>query len=73
MLEYYKDPAPGLDGMAAVARACEVPLATNMVVTDFAEFRRNTEMGCPVRIVRATTTTGAASVHTTPLHPVPHF
>ena len=51
LLEYYEDPAPGLDGMAAVARACEVPLATNMVVTDFAEFRRNTEMGCPVRIV----------------------
>lgn len=51
VLEYYEDPAPGLDGMAAVARACEVPLATNMVVTDFAEFRRNTELGCPVRIV----------------------
>ena len=51
VLEYYEDPAPGLDGMAAVARACDVPLATNMVVTDFAEFRRNTELGCPVRIV----------------------
>lgn len=51
VLEYYEDPAPGLEGMAAVARACEVPLATNMVVTDFAEFRRNAEMGCPVKIV----------------------
>ena len=51
VLEYYEDPAPGLDGMAAVARECEVPLATNMVVTDFAEFRRNAEMGCPVKIV----------------------
>lgn len=51
VLEYYEDPAPGLDGMAAVARECEVPLATNMVVTDFAEFRRNVEMGCPVKIV----------------------
>ena len=51
VLEYYEDPAPGLDGMAAVARECEVPLATNMVVTDFAEFRRNADMGCPVRIV----------------------
>ncbi|MCV0439377.1 MAG: glucarate dehydratase family protein [Hydrogenophaga sp.] len=51
VLEYYEDPAPGLDGMAAVARACEVPLATNMVVTDLAEFRRNAEMGCPVKIV----------------------
>lgn len=51
LLEYYEDPAPGLDGMAAVARGCDVPLATNMVVTDFAEFKRNVEMGCPVRIV----------------------
>lgn len=51
VLEYYEDPAPGLEGMAAVAAACEVPLATNMVVTDFAEFRRNVEMGCPVKIV----------------------
>lgn len=51
LLEYYEDPAPGLDGMAAVARGCDVPLATNMVVTDFAQFKRNVEMGCPVRIV----------------------
>ena len=51
VLEYYEDPAPGLEGMAAVARECDVPLATNMVVTDFAEFRRNVDMGCPVKIV----------------------
>lgn len=55
VLEYYEDPAPGLEGMAAVARAMEregdVPLATNMVVTDFAEFRRNVDLGCPVKIV----------------------
>ncbi|MFP8833087.1 glucarate dehydratase family protein [Hydrogenophaga sp. XSHU_21] len=51
VLEYYEDPAPGLDGMAAVARACEVPMATNMVVTDFDEFRRNAGMGSPVKIV----------------------
>jgi glucarate dehydratase len=51
VLEYYEDPAPGLEGMAEVARACEVPLATNMVVTDIPEFRRNVEMGRPVRIV----------------------
>ncbi|HSV46925.1 MAG TPA: glucarate dehydratase family protein [Ramlibacter sp.] len=51
VLEYYEDPAPGLEGMAAVARECEVPLATNMVVTDFPEFRRNVELGCPVKIV----------------------
>ncbi|CAN5457638.1 glucarate dehydratase family protein [soil metagenome] len=51
VLEYYEDPAPGLEGMAAVARECDVPLATNMVVTDFAEFRRNADIGCPVKIV----------------------
>jgi glucarate dehydratase len=51
VLEYYEDPAPGLEGMAAVADACDVPLATNMVVTDLKEFRRNAEMGCPVKIV----------------------
>lgn len=51
VLEYYEDPAPGLEGMAEVARACEVPLATNMVVTDFPEFAQNVRMGCPVRIV----------------------
>lgn len=51
VLEYYEDPAPGLDGMAAVAAACDVPLATNMVVTDLKEFRRNAEMGRPVKIV----------------------
>lgn len=51
VLEYYEDPAPGLEGMAAVAQACGVPLATNMVVTDLREFRRNAEMGCPVKIV----------------------
>ncbi len=51
VLEYYEDPAPGLEGMAAVARECDVPLATNMVVTDFAEFRRNADMGRPVKIV----------------------
>lgn len=51
VLEYYEDPAPGLDGMAAVAKACDVPLATNMVVTDFDEFRLNAERGCPVKIV----------------------
>jgi len=51
VLEYYEDPAPGLDGMAAVAKQCEVPLATNMVVTDYKEFAENVRLGCPVRIV----------------------
>lgn len=51
VLEYYEDPAPGLEGMAAIAQVCDVPLATNMVVTDLREFRRNVEMGCPVKVV----------------------
>jgi glucarate dehydratase len=51
VLEYYEDPAPGLDGMAEVAKQCEVPLATNMVVTDYKEFAENVRLGCPVRIV----------------------
>ncbi len=51
LLEYLEDPAPGLDGMASVARACQVPLATNMVVTDWAEFRAHAEQTCPVKIV----------------------
>ncbi len=51
VLEYYEDPAPGLEGMAAVARVCDVPLATNMVVTDPLEFRRNVEMDCPVKVI----------------------
>jgi glucarate dehydratase len=51
VLEYYEDPAPGLSGMAEVAQHCDVPLATNMVVTDDAEFADNVRLGCPVRIV----------------------
>jgi glucarate dehydratase len=35
-LEYLEDPVPGIDGMAAVAAATEIPLATNMCVTEFA-------------------------------------
>lgn len=34
-LEYYEDPAPGLAGMARVRSRTTMPLATNMVVTDF--------------------------------------
>ena len=51
VLEYYEDPAPGLSGMAEVAKQCDVPLATNMVVTDYKEFADNVRLGCPVRIV----------------------
>lgn len=43
LLEYYEDPCPGLDGMAQVARQTRLPLATNMVVTTFDEFRQNTQ------------------------------
>src|SRR4051812_15767561 len=41
LLEYYEDPCPGLDGMAELARHTRLPLATNMVVTGFDEFRQN--------------------------------
>jgi glucarate dehydratase len=40
-LEYYEDPTPGLEGMAELHKATGLPLATNMVVTDMDEFRRN--------------------------------
>ncbi|MDQ3541558.1 MAG: glucarate dehydratase [Chloroflexota bacterium] len=41
-LEYFEDPTPGLDGMAAVRKGLldagiEMPLATNMAVTSYAE------------------------------------
>jgi glucarate dehydratase len=35
VLEYLEDPTPGIDGMAAVARKVDVPLATNMCVIAF--------------------------------------
>ena len=35
VLEYLEDPTPGLEGMAAVAREVDVPLATNMCVVGF--------------------------------------
>lgn len=40
-LEYYEDPTPGLEGMSELYRQTGIPLATNMVVTDFDEFRRS--------------------------------
>ncbi|NWK46637.1 glucarate dehydratase family protein [Ralstonia pickettii] len=43
-LEYYEDPTPGLVGMAALHKATGLPLATNMVVTDMDEFRRNVSL-----------------------------
>lgn len=35
LLEYLEDPTPGIEGMAAVAREVDVPLATNMCVIAF--------------------------------------
>jgi len=40
-LEYYEDPTPGLEGMSELYKQTGIPLATNMVVTDFDEFRRS--------------------------------
>jgi glucarate dehydratase len=59
VLEYLEDPAPGIDGMAQVARAAPVPLATNMCVVAFARLPRPSG---PTRSRWSclTTTTGAA-------------
>jgi glucarate dehydratase len=40
LLEYYEDPTPGLEGMAALVRHTQLPLATNMVVTTFDELKK---------------------------------
>ena len=37
LLEYLEDPTPSIGGMAAVARAAPMPLATNMCVVSFAD------------------------------------
>lgn len=42
-LEYYEDPTPTLEGMAALHRATGLPLATNMVI-NWAELRRSIEL-----------------------------
>lgn len=51
-LQYYEDPTPGLEGMAELHRRTGLPLATNMVVTDFDEFRRSVALNS-VQIVLA--------------------
>lgn len=51
-LEYYEDPTPGLEGMAELHKRTGLALATNMVVTDFDEFRRGIALGS-VQIVLA--------------------
>lgn len=43
-LEYYEDPTPTLEGMAELHRATGLPLATNMVVTNWDELKRSTEL-----------------------------
>jgi glucarate dehydratase len=60
-LQYYEDPCPGLDDMAQLHKRTGLPLATNMVVTDFAEFRRSVERNS-VQIVLADHHTGAVCV-----------
>jgi glucarate dehydratase len=40
-LEYYEDPTPTLEGMAECFKATGIPLATNMVVTNWDELRRS--------------------------------
>lgn len=51
-LQYYEDPTPGLEGMAELHRRTGLPLATNMVVTDFDQFRRGVSLNS-VQIVLA--------------------
>lgn len=43
-LEYYEDPAWGLNGMARVRERIRVPLATNMAVLDFEQLGAATEL-----------------------------
>lgn len=52
LLEYYEDPTSTLEGMAELHRRTGLPLATNMVVTSAAEFKRNAGLG-GVRVVRS--------------------
>lgn len=45
LLEYYEDPVAGKQDMAALARACNIPLATNMCCVSFADLPRTIELG----------------------------
>ncbi|BAN46364.1 glucarate dehydratase family protein [Metapseudomonas resinovorans] len=51
-LQYYEDPTPGLEGMAELHERTGMLLATNMVVTDFEEFRRSVALNS-VQIILA--------------------
>ncbi len=44
VLEYYEDPTPTLEGMAELHKLTNLPLATNMVVTNWAELKRAIEL-----------------------------
>jgi len=44
-MEYYEDPTPGQDGMAAVRRQTKIPLATNMVVTRMEHIKPGLQKG----------------------------
>ncbi|GAA2021827.1 glucarate dehydratase family protein [Catenulispora yoronensis] len=44
-LEYLEDPTPGIPGMAEVAAKTDLPLATNMCVTGFAEIPEAVRLG----------------------------
>jgi glucarate dehydratase len=50
VLEYLEDPAPGMDGMARVAREVTMPLATNMCVVSFDQVPQAVEQR-PVEII----------------------
>jgi len=52
LLEYLEDPTPGLIGMAEVAKAASMPLATNMCVVAFEQVPEAVERGS-VQIVLA--------------------
>ena len=44
-LEYLEDPTPGIPGMAEVAARTDIPLATNMCVTSFADIPESVRLG----------------------------
>jgi L-alanine-DL-glutamate epimerase-like enolase superfamily enzyme len=45
LLEYFEDSVAGKEDMAALARACNIPLATNMCCMSFADLPRTIELG----------------------------
>jgi glucarate dehydratase len=45
VLEYYEDPTRGQEGMAQVRQAVDIPLATNMCTTSFAELPGSVRLG----------------------------